>query len=120
MKLVDLRSDTVTRPTAAMRAAMAYAEVGDDVFGDDPTVNVLQQRIAATLGFEAAHSNGCDLIFMAKPAQPVAPAAMAPLLDGLFGVGLPILWSSQTVGPVSRQSLISIRQDVVRRVIACY
>ena len=52
--LVDLRSDTVTRPTAAMRQAMASAEVGDDVFGDDPTVNALQQRIAALLGFEAA------------------------------------------------------------------
>ena len=54
MKLVDLRSDTVTRPTAAMRAAMANAEVGDDVFGDDPTVNALQERIAAMLGKEAA------------------------------------------------------------------
>ncbi len=52
--LVDLRSDTVTRPTPAMRQAMAHAAVGDDVFGDDPTVNVLQQRIAALLGFEAA------------------------------------------------------------------
>ena len=52
--LVDLRSDTVTRPTAAMRQAMAHAAVGDDVFGDDPTVNALQQRIAALLGFEAA------------------------------------------------------------------
>ena len=54
MKTVDLRSDTVTRPTAAMRAAMAAADVGDDVFGDDPTVNALQERIAALLGFEAA------------------------------------------------------------------
>src|SRR5450755_4641198 len=52
--VVDLRSDTVTRPTAAMRAAMAAAEVGDDVFGDDPTVNALQERIAAMLGKEAA------------------------------------------------------------------
>src|SRR6185295_17220933 len=51
---VDLRSDTVTRPTAAMRAAMAAAEVGDDVFGDDPTVNALQETIAALLGKEAA------------------------------------------------------------------
>jgi threonine aldolase len=51
---IDLRSDTVTRPTAAMRAAMAAAEVGDDVFGDDPTVNALQARIAAALGKEAA------------------------------------------------------------------
>ena len=54
MTIVDLRSDTVTRPTAAMRAAMHEAEVGDDVFGDDPTVNALQERIAATLGKQAA------------------------------------------------------------------
>ena len=54
MKVVDLRSDTVTRPTAAMRAAMAEAPVGDDVFGDDPTVNALQERVAALLGKEAA------------------------------------------------------------------
>lgn len=51
---VDLRSDTVTRPTSAMRRAMAEAEVGDDVFGDDPTVNRLQERIAALAGKEAA------------------------------------------------------------------
>lgn len=51
---VDLRSDTVTRPTAAMRAAIAAAEVGDDVFGDDPTVNALQERVAALFGKEAA------------------------------------------------------------------
>ena len=54
MSIVDLRSDTVTKPTPAMREAMARAEVGDDVFGDDPTVNALQQRIAMMLGFEAA------------------------------------------------------------------
>lgn len=52
--IVDLRSDTVTRPTPAMREAMARAEVGDDVFGDDPSVNALQSRIAELLGFEAA------------------------------------------------------------------
>ena len=51
---VDLRSDTVTRPTQAMRAAMAEAPLGDDVFGDDPSVNALQEKIAAMLGFEAA------------------------------------------------------------------
>lgn len=54
MKPVDLRSDTVTQPTAAMREAMMAAPLGDDVFGDDPTVNLLQQRIADRLGFEAA------------------------------------------------------------------
>ncbi len=54
MKPVDLRSDTVTQPTAGMRAAMAAAPLGDDVFGDDPSVNALQDKIAGMLGFEAA------------------------------------------------------------------
>ena len=54
MKTIDLRSDTVTQPTPGMRAAMADAPLGDDVFGDDPSVNALQQKIAALLGFEAA------------------------------------------------------------------
>jgi threonine aldolase len=53
-KPIDLRSDTVTRPTPAMRAAMRDAEVGDDVFGDDPTVNRLQEKLAALLGKESA------------------------------------------------------------------
>ena len=52
--VIDLRSDTVTRPTAAMRASMASAEVGDDVYGEDPAVNELQDRVAALLGMEAA------------------------------------------------------------------
>ena len=51
---IDLRSDTVTRPSAGMRAAMAAAEVGDDVYGDDPTVNELQRFAAERLGHEAA------------------------------------------------------------------
>ncbi|HEY4371091.1 MAG TPA: low-specificity L-threonine aldolase [Burkholderiales bacterium] len=51
--MVDLRSDTVTRPTAAMVEAMGRAEVGDDVYGEDPTVNRLQGRLAEMLGFEA-------------------------------------------------------------------
>ncbi|MFD6822148.1 low-specificity L-threonine aldolase [Streptomyces sp. NPDC060085] len=68
-RLIDLRSDTVTRPSDAMRRAMAEAEVGDDVFGDDPTVNALQERIAGLLGFEDAlflssgtQSNLCALL----------------------------------------------------------
>ncbi|MFZ8925069.1 MAG: beta-eliminating lyase-related protein, partial [Candidatus Puniceispirillaceae bacterium] len=66
---IDLRSDTVTRPTAEMRAAMAIAEVGDDVYGDDPTVNALQAQVAALLGKEAGlfvasgtQSNLCALL----------------------------------------------------------
>ncbi|MBP8183231.1 MAG: low-specificity L-threonine aldolase, partial [Rhodoferax sp.] len=52
--IVDLRSDTVTQPTSAMREAMMAAPLGDDVFGDDASVNALQDKIAAMLGFEAA------------------------------------------------------------------
>jgi threonine aldolase len=69
MKPIDLRSDTVTQPTAAMWDAMRAAPLGDDVFGDDPTVNALQERMAADLGFEAAlfmptgtQSNLCALM----------------------------------------------------------
>ena len=69
IKTVDLRSDTVTQPTSAMRAAMAGAPVGDDVFGDDPSVNALQTKLASMLGFEAAlfvptgtQSNLCGLM----------------------------------------------------------
>ena len=53
MAVIDLRSDTVTKPTDEMRRAMAEAEVGDDVFGEDPTVNRLQERSAEILGKEA-------------------------------------------------------------------
>jgi threonine aldolase len=54
MSRIDLRSDTVTRPTVGMREAMAHAEVGDDVYGDDPTVHALEERTASLLGKEAA------------------------------------------------------------------
>lgn len=66
---VDLRSDTVTQPTAAMREAMMAAPLGDDVFADDPSINALQDKIAAMLGFEAAlfmptgtQSNFCGIL----------------------------------------------------------
>ena len=69
MKKIDLRSDTVTRPTAAMLVVMSNAEVGDDVFGDDPTVNALQEKMAAMVGMEAGlfmptgtQSNLCALM----------------------------------------------------------
>src|SRR5689334_7874672 len=52
--IIDLRSDTVTRPTPQMRKAMSDAEVGDDVYGEDPTVNRLEQRASEILGKEAA------------------------------------------------------------------
>ena len=69
MRIIDLRSDTVTQPTPAMREAMMAAPLGDDVYGDDPSVNALQEKIAAMLGKEAAlftptgtRSNLCGLM----------------------------------------------------------
>ena len=73
--LIDLRSDTVTRPTAAMLAAMAAAEVGDDVYGDDPTVNRLQDRLAEMAGMEGA-------LFMPSGTQSNLAALMAHCARG--------------------------------------
>jgi threonine aldolase len=77
--LVDLRSDTVTRPTAAMRRAMADAEVGDDGYGEDPTVCALEERFAALMGKEAAvfvpsgtMANQIALCLLARPGTAVA------------------------------------------------
>ena len=67
---IDLRSDTVTRPSPGMRAAMAAAEVGDDVYGDDPTVNRLQSLVAERFGFERA-------LFFASGTQSNLAALMA-------------------------------------------
>jgi threonine aldolase len=67
---IDLRSDTVTRPSPGMRAAMAAAEVGDDVYGDDPTVNRLQALVAERFGFESA-------LFFASGTQSNLAALMA-------------------------------------------
>jgi len=75
MTLIDLRSDTVTKPSPAMRRAMAEAEVGDDVFGDDPTVNGLQERAADMLGKEAG-------LFVASGTMGNLVAQMAHLRRG--------------------------------------
>lgn len=73
MNFVDLRSDTVTRPSKAMREAMANAEVGDDVFGEDPTVNALQKKCAELSGKEAALyvPSGCMANQLAIKAQTI-------------------------------------------------
>ncbi len=81
---IDLRSDTVTRPTPAMREAMARAEVGDDQYGEDPTTNRLQQQMAALLGKEAAlwmpsgtMANQVALLVLARPGDEVVTAREA-------------------------------------------
>ena len=71
---VDLRSDTVTRPTPAMREARAQAEVGDDVYGEDATVNFLQEKAAEIFGKEAAHE-------LLREADPVRDQCLARISD---------------------------------------
>jgi threonine aldolase len=78
MRIIDLRSDTVTRPSPEMRRAMADAEVGDDVFGDDPTIRLLEEETAAILGKEAAlyvpsgtMSNQISLRLLANPGDEI-------------------------------------------------
>jgi len=100
MEKIDLRSDTVTRPSPGMRRAMAAAEVGDDVFGEDPSVNLLQERTADLLGKEAAlfvpsgtMSNQICLRVLTSPGDEVIcerfahlfrnEAAAGPVLSGL-------------------------------------
>ena len=82
MMSVDLRSDTVTRPTAAMIEAMRKAPVGDDVFGDDPTVNELEYEVSRLLGKEAAQTT--DEFVHEHPWKAVGIAAGVGLIVGLL------------------------------------
>ena len=86
--MIDLRSDTVTRPTLEMRAAMAAAEVGDDVYGEDPTVNLLEKRAAEVFGREAAlfvptgtMGNQIAIRLHTQPGQEVIAESRAHILD---------------------------------------
>ena len=86
--MIDLRSDTVTKPTPAMRRAMAEAEVGDDVYGEDPTVNRLEQRAAEVTGKEAAlfvptgtMGNTIAIKLLTEHGQEVICDARAHMLD---------------------------------------
>ncbi len=86
--IIDLRSDTVTRPTLEMRAAIAAAEVGDDVYGEDPTVNLLERRAAERFGREAAlfvptgtMGNQIAIRVNTQPGQEVIAESRAHILD---------------------------------------
>jgi threonine aldolase len=87
-EIIDLRSDTVTRPSVEMRAAMAAAEVGDDVYGEDPTVNLLERRAAEIFGREAAlfvptgtMGNQIGIRLHTQPGQEVIAESRAHILD---------------------------------------
>jgi threonine aldolase len=103
--MIDLRSDTVTKPSPKMRAAMAAAEVGDDVFGDDPTVNRLQQRAAEIFEKEAAiwMPTGCMANEVAvklhtRPGQEIITEDRGHILN--YEVGAAALISGVTIRPV--------------------
>lgn len=116
---VDLRSDTLTRPTAAMRAAMAEAEVGDDVYREDPTVNALEERVAELFGHEAAlfvpsgtMGNQIGLRLVCEPGQEVLGDADAHILTYEMGAAAALFGlSSRTVvsegGRLSAAQLIA-------------
>jgi len=116
MKVVDLRSDTVTRPTPSMRRAMAEAEVGDDVFGDDPTVQHLEEETAAVLGKEAAlfvpsgtMANQIAVSLLADPGKEVLVEEGCHLLNyeagaaaALWGITLRAVPGERGVIPAER------------------
>ncbi len=130
MKLIDLRSDTVTKPTPAMRDAMARAEVGDDVYGEDPTVNRLQERVAALLGKEAGlfvpsgtMANQVSLGALTRPGDEIVCDAGAHCISFESGA-LAALWGVQArtiaadrglLEPASVEAMIRPVHDVYPR-----
>ncbi|MBE7188719.1 low specificity L-threonine aldolase [Jatrophihabitans endophyticus] len=124
--MVDLRSDTVTRPTPAMREAMAQAPVGDDVYGEDPTVNELESRVAALLGHEAALfvpsgslGNQLGLRLLCPPGQEIVCDQLAHIARAELGAAAVFsgitfrTWSS--AGPTARGL---VDPDAVAAIIA--
>ncbi len=90
--MIDLRSDTLTRPSRAMREAMADAEVGDDVYGEDPTIRALEQRVADLLGHEAglfcptgSMTNLLGIWLLARPGSEVLCDAQAHIVRAEMG-----------------------------------
>ncbi len=92
--MIDLRSDTVTKPSEEMRAAMMRAEVGDDVYGDDPTANSLEERVAALFGFEAglftptgSLANQLAIRQLVKPGEELITETFSHIVRAELGAG---------------------------------
>jgi threonine aldolase len=101
---VDLRSDTVTRPTAAMRRAMAEADVGDDVYGEDPTVAALEERVAELLGHEAAVWTPTGSLANMLGVRAVVPPGQELLCDSLAHVVRAELGAHAVLGGVTTRT----------------
>ncbi len=114
--MIDLRSDTVTKPTPAMRQAMMAAEVGDDVFGEDPTVNALQEKVAQLLGQEAAifvpsgtMANQLSIKAHTQPGDEVIIEAGAHAMNFEGGAGA-VLSGVQFFGLPGQRGIIDVSQ----------
>ncbi len=117
---IDLRSDTVTRPTAAMRRAMAEAEVGDDVYGEDPTINRLERRAAEILGKEAAlfaptgtMGNTIAVKLHTEHGQEVICDSRAHLID--FELSMTAWFSGCLIRPIETENGILTWDDIKRQ-----
>ena len=122
MEVIDLRSDTVTKPTPAMRAAMANAEVGDDVYGEDPTVNRLEARAAEVFGKEAAifvptgsMGNQIAIRLHTQSGQEVITESRAHVLD--WEMGMIAAFSGCTTRTVATDDGI-LRWELIKPAIA--
>jgi threonine aldolase len=110
--VVDLRSDTVTKPTVGMREAMAAAEVGDDVYGEDPTINALQAEIAALFGHEAALFAPTGSMANQVAIQLVVPPAEELLCDADAHVVTYEIGAAAAIGGVSSRTWPACGADI--------
>ena len=110
--MIDLRSDTLTKPTAEMRQAMATAEVGDDVYGEDPTVNALEARVAALFGHEAALFTPTGSMANQIAVQLLVPPANELLCDADAHVVTYEIGAAAALGGVSSRTWPAVGSDV--------
>ncbi|MEN3309660.1 MAG: hypothetical protein V7603_5862 [Micromonosporaceae bacterium] len=118
MTVVDLRSDTVTKPTPGMRAAMAAAEVGDDVYGEDPSINALQERVAALFGHEAALLAPTGSMANQISLQTLVPPGSELLCDADAHIVTYEAGSTAAVGGISTRTWQSVGPDIDVDVVA--
>ncbi|MEU8297236.1 GntG family PLP-dependent aldolase [Micromonospora sp. NPDC048909] len=117
-EFVDLRSDTVTRPTAGMREAMATAEVGDDVYGEDPTVNALEAEVAALFGHEAALFAPSGSMANQIALQLVVPPGQELLCDADAHVVTYEIGAAAAYGGISSRTWPAVGADIDPDVVA--
>jgi threonine aldolase len=116
--VVDLRSDTVTKPTPGMRAAMAAAEVGDDVYAEDPSINALQERVAALFGHEAALLSPTGSMANQIALQSLVPPGSELLCDADAHIVTYESGATAAVGGISTRTWPAVGADLDVDVVA--